>query len=56
MSDEIICKEIRQVSGGFIAELRWPVGNTPSGYGEVICKTFEELIKLLKEAAFLDDD
>ena len=45
----IICKEIRQVPGGFIVEMRWPYGPEPCGHGEVICLTFEDVVILLKK-------
>ena len=44
-------QEIRQVSGGFIVEARWPVGPDPSGYGEVICKTLEEVFDIVRRTA-----
>ena len=43
----VICKEIRQVGGGFIVEMRWPYGPEPAGFGEVVCKTWEEVVALL---------
>ena len=50
----IICKEIRQVQGGFIVEVRWPFGPDVSGYGEVICRTFSEVIDLLRKATIFE--
>ena len=47
----IMCKEIRQVSGGFIVEARWPYGPEPSGYGEVICKTIDDVCDLIRKTA-----
>jgi len=44
----VMVKEIRQLPTGFIVQARWPVGPEPSGYGEVLCKTFEEVILLLR--------
>lgn len=44
----IICKEIRHVKNGYIVELRYPYGDEPGGYGEVVCKTLEEVFELLK--------
>lgn len=45
----ILCKEVRKVRGGFIVEVRYPFG-PDMPYGEVICKTFEEVVELLKLA------
>lgn len=47
----IMIKEIRQVSGGFIVEARWPIGGDPSGYGEVICRTLEEVLQVVRKTA-----
>lgn len=47
----VICKEVRQVTGGFIVEVRWPYGGEPTGFGEVVCKTWPEVIELLSRAA-----
>ena len=47
----IICREIRKVKGGYIVECRWPYGPEPSGYGEVICVTWQDVIELLTKAA-----
>ena len=55
MSDIIVCKEVRQVKGGFIVEMRWPFGDEPSGYGEVVCKTIDEVVELIREAVIEDD-
>lgn len=46
----IICTEIRHVKGGYIVCLRYPYGGEFVDYGEVICKTFEEVIEFLKKA------
>lgn len=46
----IICKEIRTAVGGYIVELRYPYGGQPVGYGEVLCSTWEEVIRNLTEA------
>jgi hypothetical protein len=54
MADLILVQEIRQVSGGFIVEARWPMGNKPGGYGEVICPKFDDVIALLKSCAIFD--
>lgn len=50
----ILVKEIRQVKGGFIVEARWPYGDDPSGYGEVICKTLKEVYELIDRCAIKD--
>lgn len=48
MSDLILVRQIRQVTGGFIVEARWPYGdNMP--YGEVICKNLKEVFDLLEK-------
>ena len=44
----IMVREIRQVPTGFIVQARWPYGPEVMGYGEVICKTLEEVFALLK--------
>lgn len=46
----VICREIRRVKNGYIIELRWPYGNEPSGYGEVLCLTWDEVLKELSRA------
>jgi len=52
LSDHVtICREIRKVRGGYIAELRYPYGGNPSGYGEVIYRTWGELLDGLSKAA-----
>jgi hypothetical protein len=45
----IVCKEIRRVRGGFIVVIRWPFG-PDMPYGEVICKDFDEVVRLLDGA------
>ena len=47
----IICMMVKKVEGGYIVEARWPYGNDPSGYGEVICRNFDEVVDLLKKCA-----
>jgi len=44
----IMVKEIRQIPTGFIVQARWPIGPEPSGYGEVLCKTLDEVITVLR--------
>ena len=44
-----ICQEIRHVKGGYIVEVRWPYGPAMP-FGEVVCKTLEEVFALLKDA------
>lgn len=51
----VICKEIRKVGGGYIVECRWPYGPEPCGYGEVICRTWQEVIELLTKASNAED-
>jgi len=45
----ILCQEIRRVQGGYIVEIRWPYG-PEMPYGEVVCRTLEEVFELLKSA------
>ena len=45
----VLVKEIRKVSNGYIVEVRWPYGNEPCGYGEVICPTIEDVIALIRK-------
>lgn len=47
----VICKEIRRVEGGYIAELRWPYGGEVIGCGERIFTSFDELLEVLRRAA-----
>jgi len=56
MKTNILCKEIRQVATGFIVEAQWPTGGEPGGYGEVICKDMEEVIRVLKDCQCVDVD
>ena len=51
MSALIICKEVRRVGNGFIVEVRWPYGSEVIGCGEVVCRTWREVIELLTKAA-----
>ena len=52
MSTRVICKGIRKVDGGYyIIELPWPyIYEPPKGFGEVVCKTFDEALAHLKKA------
>lgn len=46
----IVAKEIRRVHGGYIVEVRWPYASgygSVVGFGEVVCKTWEEVLTLL---------
>ena len=45
-----ICTGIRKVKNGYIVALRWPFGGEPMGGGEVICKTWQEVLDKLTEA------
>ena len=51
MGPLVICKEIRQVEGGWIVECRWPYGGIPAGFGEVVCTTWDEVVDLLTKAS-----
>lgn len=51
MSNEIICREIRQVRGGWILELPWPYGGQPDGFGEVICAAWPDVILKLSKVS-----
>ncbi len=47
----ILCKEIRKVPGGFVVVVRYPYGGDPlSGFGEVVCATWEAVVDLLQQA------
>lgn len=50
----IVCREIRKVKGGYVVEVRWPYGDNPSGFGEVICRDFAEVVELLRKASTED--
>jgi hypothetical protein len=50
MSDLRLVREIRQVTGGFIVEARYPYGNEMP-YGEVICKDLKEVFALIEKCA-----
>ena len=52
---QVICRQIRTAVGGYIVELCWPYGGEPSGYGEVLCTSWEEVLSKLSEAAGLKD-
>ena len=45
-----ICSEIRHVQGGYIINLRWPYGPDVMGYGEVICRTLDEVFRFIEKA------
>ena len=47
----VIAKEIREVGNGYILKLRWPYGGDAGAYGEVVCKTWVEVLQRLTEAA-----
>jgi len=53
MADTIICTEIRKIHGGFLVKRPWPHGDEVTGYGEVICNNFNEVIALLRKRALL---
>lgn len=42
--------ELLHVKGGYIIKVRYPFGPSPSGYGEVVCKTLDEAIDLIRKA------
>ena len=46
----MICTGIRKVRGGYVVLLRWPYGGEPMGSGEVVCKTWDEVLEKLTEA------
>jgi hypothetical protein len=48
-----LVRSIRQVTGGFIVEARWPYGNAMP-YGEVICRDLKEVFDLITRTAILD--
>lgn len=52
----ILCKKICQIPTGFIVEAPWPHGPGPSGYEEAICKTFNEVIDLLRRYAMPENE
>lgn len=54
MTDLPLVREIRQVTGGFIVEARYPFGNKMP-YGEVICKNLKEVFDLIKKCAIEPD-
>ena len=45
-----ICTEIKHVKNGYIVKVRYPYSDVLGGYGEVVCKTLEEVFELLKTA------
>ena len=45
-----ICAGIRHVPGGYIVNIRWPYGPRVVGCGEVICKSLDEVFRLIKKA------
>ena len=47
----IVCNQVRKVNGGYIVEVRWPYGPEVMGCGEVVCKTWAEVVALLTKAA-----
>lgn len=49
----IVCEQIRKVKGGYIVVVRAPYGDNCNA-GEVICSTFDDVVKLLREAALVD--
>jgi hypothetical protein len=42
-----ICAGIRHVQGGYVVEMRFPYGGEMP-YGEVICRTLEDVFELLE--------
>ena len=46
--DTVLVKQVRRVTGGYIVEARWPVGDSPGAYGEVICRSMDEVLEVLK--------
>ena len=49
----VICEQIRKVKNGYIVVVRDPYGDSISG--EAVCKTFEEVVELLRCAANEDE-
>lgn len=45
-----VCRSIRRVYGGYIVEIRHPYGGSYP-FGEVVCKTFDEVVELLRKAS-----
>jgi len=45
-----VCRSIRRVPGGYIIEIRYPYGSS-FPFGEVVCKTFDEVVDLLRKAS-----
>jgi len=46
----IVCGQIRKVNGGYIVMMRWPYSDEVMGMGEVVCKTWAEVLHLLDQA------
>ena len=46
-----ICGGIRKVRGGYVVELPWPYGDSCIGMGEVLCRTFDEVVTELARSA-----
>lgn len=45
----VMIRQIRKVRNGYIVEARWPIGDTPAGYGEVLCHSIDDVIKTIRE-------
>jgi hypothetical protein len=53
VSDLTLVRNIRQVTGDFIVEARWPYGNA-SPFGEVICRDLKEGFDLITRTAIIE--
>jgi hypothetical protein len=47
----IVCQQVRKVTSGYIVEVPWPYAGSPLVPGEVVCKTWPEVVTLLTRAA-----